>query len=67
MTVTSKFEGPAGPPSVNFEGPQSTLRAIGPRARLTLTPDFIPSKLLFGASLTTSKLQLILLVYTIKM
>ena len=28
----------AGPPSVNFEGPQAILRAIGPRTRLILTP-----------------------------
>ena len=30
--------GPAGPPNVNFEGRHAILRAIGPRARLILTP-----------------------------
>ena len=33
-----KFAGPAGPLCVNFEGPHASLRAIGPRARLILTP-----------------------------
>ena len=42
ITVVSKFAGPAGSPSVNFEGPQAMLRAIGPRARLILTPVNLP-------------------------
>ena len=42
MTVTLKFAGPACPPSVNFEGSQGILRAIGPRTRLILTPVYKP-------------------------
>ena len=38
ITTASIFAGPAGPPSVNFEGPDAILRAIGPWARLILTP-----------------------------
>ena len=38
ITIVSKFAGPAGPPSVNFEGPQAILQAIDPRARRILTP-----------------------------
>ena len=37
-TVIRKKILPAGPLSINFEGPQAILRAIGPRARLILTP-----------------------------
>ena len=43
LITVSNFEGPAGPHSVNFEGPQSILKAIGPRARPILTP-VSPSK-----------------------
>ena len=38
IVVSSKSAGPAGPPSVSFEDPQAILLAIGPRARLILTP-----------------------------
>ena len=38
ITVASKFAGPADLPTVNFEGPQAILWAIGQRARLILTP-----------------------------
>ena len=38
ITIASKSVGPAGPPSDNFEGLHSFLRAIGPRACLILTP-----------------------------
>ena len=41
ITVASKFAGPAGPHSVNVEGPQAILQAIGPRARLFLTPVYV--------------------------
>ena len=33
-----KIAGSAGPPSVNFEGEQAILRAIGQRAHLISTP-----------------------------
>ena len=39
ITVASKFACPVGLPSVNFEGPQAILWAIGLRARLILTPN----------------------------
>ena len=39
--MASKYAGPAGPPSDNFEGPQAILRVIGPRTRLILTPHCI--------------------------
>ena len=38
MTVASKFSGHIGRPSVTFEALQAIFRAIGPRARLILTP-----------------------------
>ena len=34
ITVASKSAGPAGLPSEKFAGPQASLRAIGPTARL---------------------------------
>ena len=37
ITVASKSESSLGPPSDKFEGPQASLRVIGPRARLILT------------------------------
>ena len=39
ITVSSKSAGHAGPPSEKFAGRQASLRAIGPRASLILTPD----------------------------
>ena len=36
ITVASKSAGPAGPPSLKFEGPHVILWAIGPIARLIL-------------------------------
>ena len=41
ITVALKSADPAGSPSVDSKGPQANLRAIGPRARLILTPDHI--------------------------
>ena len=38
IAVASKFADPAGPQSVNFEGPQTILAAIRQRARLISTP-----------------------------
>ena len=38
ITVASKFAGPVGQPSLKYKGPQAILWAIGPRARLILTP-----------------------------
>ena len=38
MTAASKFVGPAGPSSVNFEGPKAISLPISPRARLLKTP-----------------------------
>ena len=38
LLSSQKSAGPAGPPGVSFEGPQAILWAIGPRARLILTP-----------------------------
>ena len=40
ITVVSKSADPAGPPSVHFEGLQAFLLAIGPNARLILTPGY---------------------------
>ena len=37
----------AGPPGVSFESPQALLGAIGPRARLILTPARYPKKIFF--------------------
>ena len=39
ITVASKSVGPEGLPSDKFAGPQASLWAIGPRARLILTPE----------------------------
>ena len=47
ITVASKFAGPAGPPSVNFDGPQAILRAIGQRAHHILTPVLKPGILAY--------------------
>ena len=49
-TVASKFAGPVCPFSVNFEGQQAIVRAIGQRARLILTPECNDTMILHPAN-----------------